>query len=103
VISYGIYYEKDKNFTQFEGIPKRPYLYALSNKNKNILDIYLLTGLRYHPDIGFDHYLHIESLTLYTLNNPDRNTYMNGEGTCLVLLNNRVYKELEVIMKLKTI
>jgi hypothetical protein len=98
-IYYGIYYEKEKIFTQIEGNRKRPYFYALSKDNKNILDIYLLTGFRYNPDLGFDHYLYIESLTLFFLNYPDRNTYMNNEGTCLVLVNNRVYLEVETIIE----
>lgn len=74
-----IYYEKDKNFTQFEGI----------------LDIYLLNGLRRVSDIDIGFEMYLKYITLFVIHNPERNTYINDEGTYLTLRDNKVYEEIE--------
>jgi len=63
-------------------------LYSVPLKMKPILDSYLLSGLRYNIEIGFDTEFYIYNTILFIPYNNESYTFINNEGITLKLINN---------------
>lgn len=75
--------------------PEKDVIYAISPQMKPIFDSLIIWGLRSNTDL-LDIQYYLANKLKFILQYPERNTYMNAEGTCLQLTsNNTIFIALE--------